>query len=231
MPENISFFAALAVGFFGGVHCVGMCGGIVGALTFGLPAETRERPLRLLPYLLAYNLARITSYTAAGAIAGTIGLLGLSLVPMQQAQLVLLGIAGVFMVLMGLYVGGWWFGLTRIERAGSRLWRFIEPVGRRLMPVRSPAQAFGLGLVWGWLPCGLVYSVLIWALSAGGPLAGALLMLGFGLGTLPNLLAMGAFAAQLAAFVRRQWVRRVAGGMVIAFGVYQLLVAGSRLSG
>ena len=231
MPENISFFAALAVGFFGGVHCVGMCGGIVGALTFGLPAETRERPLRLLPYLLAYNLARITSYTVAGAIAGTVGLLGLSLVPMQQAQLVLLGIAGLFMVMMGLYVGGWWFGLTRIERAGSRLWRFIEPVGRRLMPVRSPAQAFGLGLVWGWLPCGLVYSVLIWALSAGGPLAGALLMLGFGLGTLPNLLAMGAFAAQLSAFVRRQWVRRVAGGMVIAFGVYQLLIAGSRLSG
>ncbi|MCL7745137.1 sulfite exporter TauE/SafE family protein [Guyparkeria hydrothermalis] len=231
MPENISFFAALAVGFFGGVHCVGMCGGIVGALTFGLPAETRERPLRLLPYLLAYNLARITSYTMAGAIAGTVGLLGLSLVPMQQAQLVLLGIAGLFMVMMGLYVGGWWFGLTRIERAGSRLWRFIEPVGRRLMPVRSPAQAFGLGLVWGWLPCGLVYSVLIWALSAGGPLAGALLMLGFGLGTLPNLLAMGAFAAQLAAFVRRQWVRRVAGGMVIAFGVYQLSVAGARLAG
>ena len=231
MPENVSFLAALAVGFFGGVHCVGMCGGIVGALTFGLPAETRERPLRLLPYLLAYNIARITSYTVAGAIAGAIGLLGLSLVPMQQAQLVLLGVAGVFMVLMGLYVGGWWFGLTRIERAGSRLWRFIEPVGRRLMPVRSPAQAFGLGLVWGWLPCGLVYSVLIWALSAGGPLAGALLMLGFGLGTLPNLLAMGAFAAQLSAFVRRQWVRRVAGGMVIAFGVYQLGVAGMRLAG
>ena len=231
MPENISFFAALAVGFFGGVHCIGMCGGIVGALTFGLPAETRERPLRLLPYLLAYNIARITSYTAAGAIAGTVGLLGLSLVPMQNAQLVLLGIAGLFMVMMGLYVGGWWFGLTRIERAGSRLWRFIEPVGRRLMPVRSPAQAFGLGLVWGWLPCGLVYSVLIWALSAGGPLAGALLMLGFGLGTLPNLLAMGAFAAQLAAFVRRQWVRRIAGGMVVAFGIYQLLIAGARLSG
>lgn len=146
MPENVSFFAALAVGFFGGVHCVGMCGGIVGALTFGLPAETRERASRLFPYLLAYNLARITSYTVAGAIAGTVGLLGLSLVPMQQAQLVLLAIAGLFMVMMGLYVGGWWFGLTRIERFGSRLWRYIEPVGRRLMPVRSPGQASG----WGW---------------------------------------------------------------------------------
>ncbi len=231
MPENVSFLAALAVGFFGGVHCVGMCGGIVGALTFGLPPEKRERFGRLFPYLLAYNVARITSYTVAGAIAGTIGLLGLSLAPIKEAQIILLAVAGVFMILMGLYVGGWWFGLTRIERAGSRLWRFIEPVGRRLMPVKSPAQAFGLGLVWGWLPCGLVYSVLIWALSAGGPLEGALLMLGFGLGTLPNLLAMGAFAGQLAAFARRPWVRRVAGGMVIAFGLYQIGLAAFDLTG
>ncbi|MFO7582431.1 sulfite exporter TauE/SafE family protein [Guyparkeria sp.] len=231
MPENVSFFAAMAVGFFGGVHCVGMCGGIVGALTFGLPPEKRERFTSLFPYLAAYNIARITSYTIAGAIAGTIGLLGLSLAPIKDAQIVLLAIAGVFMILMGLYVGGWWFGLTRIERAGSRLWRFIEPVGRRLMPVKSPAQAFGLGLVWGWLPCGLVYSVLIWALSAGGPLAGALLMLGFGLGTLPNLLAMGAFAGQLAAFARKPWVRRVAGGMVIAFGLYQIGLAAFDLAG
>ncbi|MDG4868095.1 sulfite exporter TauE/SafE family protein [Guyparkeria sp. 1SP6A2] len=231
MPENISFLAALAVGFFGGVHCVGMCGGIVGALTFGLPVEKRERFARLFPYLLAYNLARITSYTLAGVIAGGIGLLGMSLVPMQNAQLLLLVIAGGFMILMGLYVGGWWFGLTRIERAGSRLWRFIEPVGRRLMPVTTPTQAFGLGLVWGWLPCGLVYSVLIWALSAGSPLQGGLLMLGFGLGTLPNLLAMGAFAGQLSAFVRRPWVRRFAGGMVIAFGVYQIGLAAFGLAG
>lgn len=226
MPSEAGFITALLVGFFGGVHCVGMCGGIVGALTFGLPEEKRARFVQLFPYLLAYNSARVISYTAAGAIAGLIGYAGLSLVPMQNAQVFLLIIAGVFMVLMGLYVGGWWFGLTRIERFGSRLWRFIEPVGRRLMPVQNPRQAFGLGLVWGWLPCGLVYSVLIWALASGNPATGALLMLGFGLGTMPNLLAMGAFAGQLSGFVQKPWVRRLAGGMVILFGLYQFYLAG-----
>ncbi|WP_322629494.1 sulfite exporter TauE/SafE family protein [Halothiobacillus sp.] len=225
MPNDMTFWAALLVGFFGGVHCIGMCGGIVGALTFGLPAEKRATARQLMPYLLAYNLARISSYTIAGAIAGLIGALGLSLIPLQHAQLYLLIIAGLFMILMGLYVGGWWFGLTRIERVGSRLWRYIEPFGRRLMPVRSPRQALLLGFVWGWLPCGLVYSVLIWALSAGSAAQGALLMLGFGLGTLPNLLLMGAFAAQLSAFTRQKWVRWVAGTAVTGFGAYTVGLA------
>lgn len=222
MPNDISFWAALLVGFFGGVHCIGMCGGIVGALTFGLPPEKRSKPGQLLPYLLAYNLARITSYTLAGALAGLIGMLGLSLIPVQHAQLFLLVFAGLFMVMMGLYVGGWWFGLTRVERFGARLWRYIEPIGRRLMPVRSPTQALALGFVWGWLPCGLVYSVLIWALASGGPAQGALLMLGFGLGTLPNLLLMGAFAAQLSNLVRKPWVRHLAGAAVLGFGLYTI---------
>lgn len=225
MPNDMTFWAALLVGFFGGVHCIGMCGGIVGALTFGLPAEKRATARQLMPYLLAYNLARISSYTLAGAIAGLIGALGLSLIPLQHAQLYLLIIAGLFMILMGLYVGGWWFGLTRIERVGSRLWRYIEPFGRRLMPVRSPRQALLLGFVWGWLPCGLVYSVLIWVLSAGSAAQGALLMLGFGLGTLPNLLLMGAFAAQLSAFTRQKWVRWVAGTAVTGFGAYTVALA------
>ncbi len=225
MPVDMSFFAALLVGFFGGVHCIGMCGGIVGALTFGLPDEERSRFSRLAPYLLAYNLARISSYVLAGALAGLIGSLGLSLVPLQHTQLILLVIAGGFMVLMGLYVGGWWFGLTRIERLGSRLWRWIEPIGRRFMPVKSPRQALMLGFVWGWLPCGLVYSVLIWALSAGSAAQGALLMLGFGLGTLPNLLAMGTFAAQLSALTRQKSVRWIAGTAVTGFGLYTIGLA------
>ncbi len=222
MPADMTFWAALLVGFFGGVHCIGMCGGIVGALTFGLPQEKRATPGQLMPYLLAYNLARVSSYVIAGAIAGLIGALGLSLIPMQHAQLYLLMVAGGFMVLMGLYVGGWWFGLTRIERIGSRLWRYIEPLGRRLMPVKNPKQALLLGFVWGWLPCGLVYSVLIWALSAGSAAKGAMLMLGFGLGTLPNLLLMGAFAAQLSALTRQKAVRWIAGAAVTGFGLYTI---------
>jgi len=126
------------------------------------------------------------------------------------------------MVMLGLYIGGWWMGLTRVEQAGSVLWRRIEPIGRRLMPVRSPGQAMALGFVWGWLPCGLVYSVLIWALSAGSAANGAWLLLGFGLGTLPNLILMGVFAAQVGQFMRQRWVKTVAGGSVVAFGLYTL---------
>ena len=75
-------------------------------------------------------------------------------------------VAGLFMVALGLYLGGWWFGLSRLEEAGGRIWRRIEPLGRRFLPVTTPYRAFALGLVWGWLPCGLVYSVLIWAMAA-----------------------------------------------------------------
>jgi sulfite exporter TauE/SafE len=137
----------------------------------------------------------------------------------------LLALAGVFMLLLGLYLAGWWSGLRRVEQAGGRLWRYIEPLGRRLLPVRSPGQALALGLVWGWLPCGLVYSVLIWALSAGGALQGAGLLLAFGLGTLPNLLLMGAAAGWLATQVRRPAVRQVAGALVSLFGLYTLAQA------
>jgi sulfite exporter TauE/SafE len=222
MLSDIGLLSALLVGFFGGVHCVGMCGGIVGALTFGLPESVRNRPAGAWPFHIAYNLGRITSYTLAGALAGGLGAGLLRLTELHQAQQVLQGLAALFMLALGLYLGGWWSGLVRVERLGGRLWRRLEPLGRRLLPVSSPPQSFTLGLVWGWLPCGLVYSVLIWSLSAGGALAGAQLMLAFGLGTLPNLLLMGALAARLGGFVRQPWPRRVAGGLVLVFAVVML---------
>jgi sulfite exporter TauE/SafE len=221
MPLDASFLAAFIVGFTGGVHCVGMCGGIVGALSFGVPDSVRGRPARFLPYLVAYNTGRVLSYTLAGALMGGLGLLAANLTLLHRGQMVLQVISALFMIALGLYLGGWWNGLARVEQAGTGVWRRLEPLGRRLVPVQRPAQAFGLGLVWGWLPCGLVYSVLIWALSAGGPAAGAMLLLGFGLGTLPNLFAMGLVAARMAAFTRKPWVRRVAGALVIAFGLLQ----------
>ncbi|MBK7542876.1 MAG: sulfite exporter TauE/SafE family protein [Candidatus Competibacteraceae bacterium] len=217
--------AAFLVGLTGGVHCFGMCGGIVGALTLGLP-PAREHPLLArLPYLLAYNGGRVTSYASAGALAGGAGAWVANLVVVHHAQLALQAVAGLFMILLGLYLAGWWTALGRLERAGGVLWRRIEPLGRRLLPVRTPIQALGIGLVWGWLPCGLVYSALVWALGAGGAGKGALLMLCFGLGTLPALLAMGAAAAGLAAFVRRPWVRQAAGILVVLFGLYKIGMA------
>ncbi|MGK0673742.1 MAG: sulfite exporter TauE/SafE family protein [Halothiobacillaceae bacterium] len=224
MPAEASFIAALLVGLLGGVHCVGMCGGIVGALTFGLPAEVRASPARVFPYLLAYNLARIGAYTLAGALMGGLGWLAMDLVAFHAAQQVLQVLAGLFMVMLGLYLAGWWAGLARVEQAGGVIWRRIEPFARRLLPVRSPRQALMLGFLWGWLPCGLVYSTLIWALASGHPAQGALLLLGFGLGTLPNLLLMGVFAAQLGRFLRKPLVRTLAGGAVALFGVYTALL-------
>lgn len=145
------------------------------------------------------------------------------LTSVHQAQLVLQLFAGLFMVALGLYLAGWWRGLARIERAGGVFWRRLEPLGRRFLPVTSPAQAFGVGLVWGWLPCGLVYSVLVWALASGSALDGALLLLSFGIGTLPTLLLMGVAAARIGRFVHRPWPRRIAGGLVMLFGVMMLM--------
>jgi sulfite exporter TauE/SafE len=223
-PEAGSLLGAFLVGLLGGVHCVGMCGGIVGALTLGLP-ESRRGGAGAVPFQLAYNIGRIASYTLAGALVGGLGLLLAGLLPVYLAQRVLQGLAALFMIALGLYLAGWWMGLRRVEQAGGSIWRRIEPLGRKLMPVHSPGQALVLGLIWGWLPCGLVYSVLIWAISAGGAIEGAGLMLAFGLGTLPNLLLMGATAAWLGRYVRKPAVRQLAGGLVVLFGVYLLAQA------
>lgn len=221
MPMEVSYLAAFLVGLLGGVHCVGMCGGIVGALALGLPQEVRASA-RMLPYLLAYNLARIASYTLAGALLGGVGYLAAHWSGLRHAQLGLQVLAALFMIALGLYLAGWWLGLARLEHAGSRVWRHLEPLGRRFLPVHTPRQAFLLGLLWGWLPCGLVYSVLVWSISRGDAIEGGLLMLSFGLGTLPTLLLMGVAATRLSAFVRHIWVRRMAGMLVMSFGLWTL---------
>ncbi len=214
--------SAFVVGLLGGVHCAGMCGGIVGALTLGLPEAVRQSFWRLAPFQVAYNLGRVSSYVLAGAVMGGLGMLLARMMPVYYAQRGLLAMAGIFMVLLGLYLGGWWFGLSRLEKMGGSLWRWIEPFARRLLPVRSTGQALALGVLWGWIPCGLVYSMLIWAVSAGSAAKGAALMLAFALGTLPNLLAMGLVAGGLARLLRKPWVRQLAGVTVILLGLYTL---------
>jgi sulfite exporter TauE/SafE len=216
---EINLLSAFLVGLLGGVHCVGMCGGIVGAISLGLPGQ------RQLPLLLAYNLGRIASYTLAGALMGALGFYFSGLLPVQNAQRLLLALAGVFMVLLGLYLGGWSRLLARIELAGGVVWRRLEPLGRGLLPVRVAWQALLLGALWGWLPCGLVYTALVWTVASGGAVEGGLLMLAFGLGTLPNLLLMGVAAARLQGWVRLPAVRRTAGALVVLFGLWQLYVA------
>jgi sulfite exporter TauE/SafE len=216
---DIDLLGAFVVGLLGGVHCAGMCGGIVGALSFGTEATRRW------PILLAYNVGRIGSYTLAGAIMGALGFFFSGLLPVQVAQQALLTVAAVFLVLMGLYLAGWSRWLVHVERAGGLLWRRIEPFGRRLLPVRTVGQGLLLGALWGWLPCGLVYSALVWTVASGGAAEGAALMLAFGLGTLPNLLLMGVAAAQINRWARHPVVRGLAGLLVIGFAVLLLVDA------
>ena len=222
MLAEVSLLTAFLVGLLGGVHCVGMCGGIVAALSLGV-SERERRGVARWRFLLAYNLGRIISYAFAGALLGGIGWLAANWSGLHQIQRYLQLIAALFMVALGLHLGGWWQGLVALERAGSVIWSKVEPLGRRFLPVRSPGRAFALGLVWGWLPCGLVYSVLVWSIASGDPFRGAAIMLGFGLGTLPNLLLMGAAAAGLAARVKESRTRHIAGLLVILFGVYALI--------
>jgi uncharacterized protein len=216
------YLTAFLVGLLGGVHCLSMCGGVVGSLTLGLDPRIRRDPWLMLPYQVTYNLARIAGYATAGALFGGLGALLLQLDAFQVMQRALYALAGIVMILLGLYLGGWWRLIAVVERAGAVLWRRLEPLGRRILPVRSLPQAAALGYLWAWIPCGLVYSVLITAVATGSVVDGALVMLAFGLGTLPNLLGIGFLAGAAARVSERAWVRQVAGLLVIGFGIHAL---------
>ncbi len=221
---ELSITTALVIGLLGSTHCLGMCGGIVASLDAGLHQDGGRRSVAHYAYHLAYNLGRITSYTIAGMVAGLIGAHAAKLA--MTVMLPVGGVvAGLFLIALGLYLSGWQAGLAMVERAGSYLWVRIEPLGRRFLPVKSPVQAFGLGLVWGWLPCGLVYTALALALMSGSPAGGAMLMLAFGLGTLPMLLAIGKMADLVNRLARNVTLRRVAGAAIIVFGAYTVAAA------
>ena len=222
MQGEITFLAALIVGFIGSTHCLGMCSGIAGTLAAATDRATGLPLLNRISYLLAYNLGRISSYVLAGFIAAGIGHLGFGLLPPPLAHSIALGISVVFLVALGFYLSGWVSFLPRLELLGGRLWRFIEPWGRRLLPVKSRFLAFTFGLVWGWLPCGLVYSALVWAAATANPVQGALFMLGFGLGTLPTVLCMGLTGQMLQRLRRHAGFRQAAGASLILFAAVMI---------
>lgn len=221
MPE-LSLLAAFLTGLLGGAHCVGMCGGIVAAMSLQAPGEASAGARRPALLHLAYNAGRVASYVSVGTLAGLLGsaaFLSDSLFPLQRGLYVL---AQVVLILLGLYLAGLNQSVLAIERLGGGLWRRVQPLLGRLLPIRGPGQALLAGAAWGWLPCGLVYSVLVSALASGGPGRGGLLMLAFGLGTLPNLLLMGWAAQSLRQFTRQVWLRRLAGLVVAGLGAWGL---------
>lgn len=216
MPELLPLLlSAFTLGLLGGGHCIGMCGGVMGALGMAIPADQQSRKLH---YLVIYNLGRILSYALAGFLFGLAGwAVGQSPVAMGMRVL-----AGLLLIAMGLYLAGWWFGLTRLEKLGQHIWRPIQKRAKGLMPLKKRRHALLLGALWGWLPCGLVYSTLIWSASQGNAQLSALLMFCFGLGTWPVLIASGFAAERLGQFLRNSKVRAVAGLLVILYGIWTL---------
>lgn len=218
---EFSLIAVLLVGLLGGVHCLGMCGSIVGIFTAQVPKDKAR-----WPFHLAYSGGRIASYATAGALVGSIGQAGLLMRDAVPVQHLLFALSSLMLIALGLYLAGVWGVVRRLEHLGGGLWKHLQPYTSRLLPVNTVPRALGLGALWGWLPCGLVYSVLLTALASGSAVQGALIMLVFGFGTLPNLLAIGLFWESIKGWVQSPRVRMLAGLLVMAFGVYGLSKVG-----
>jgi len=212
--------AAFVAGLAGGVHCAGMCGGIVGALGNSSGRQGTAPPVR---FLLAYNAGRITSYACAGALAGALGQAGLLTRAAPLLQPLMFALASLMLVVLGMYLAGAAPVMGRFEAAGAWLWRGISPWSRHLLPVTSLPRALGLGALWGWLPCGMVYAVLLTALALGNWWQGAAVLFAFGLGTLPNLLGIGLLWRRFSQLRSTGMPRMLAGGAVAAFGIYGLI--------
>ena len=205
--------SAFVLGLAGAGHCLGMCGGIAAALNLG--------GQRSLAVTLSYHSGRIMSYTLLG------GLLGLAAGSIDIAAwtIGLRYLAGLLLVGMGLYIGNWWRGMALLERAGARLWQPVQRLSSRWLPVRRWPQGFALGLCWGLMPCGLIYSSLAWAATAQDAAVSALMMFLFGLGTLPAMLATSLGADRLQGFLRRRGLKILIALLLIASGIWTLYFA------
>ena len=219
MTDPAILFTALSIGFFGSTHCLFMCGGIASALSFAIPLPQSQWKLAAYPIL--FGLGRISSYALAGAIFA--GLSSHFRIVMGDGSILLVrGLAGLMLVLMGLYVANWWRVLTHLETITGGIWKKISPLMDKLKPIDHLWKAFGIGALWGWLPCGLVYSALIWSSAADNATQGALAMLFFGLGTMPALFATGRFASAFQGLFQNAGYRQLAGFFIILFGLWTL---------
>ena len=211
---NVDWFAAFLMGLAGAGHCIMMCGGIAGAFA-GQVNKSK---------LFIYNLGRITSYTIAGiAIGAAVG----SIAALADQGLIGLRIVAAFiLVAFGLYLGQWWFGLRYLERLGQPLWHRLQPLAARFRQRHaSCASLFGAGMLWGRLPCGLVYSALSWAAISGSATHGGLYMAAFGLGTLPAMFAFGWLSHNLQQLLKSNGFRQLMGALMIVYGLWTFIIA------
>ena len=211
--------AALLAGLLGSAHCLGMCAGISGL--FGVSAEVRSLS-RQVPMAIAYNSGRVLTYALLGIIVATFGGALVEAKPTLARPILL--ITGAVIILIGLQVAFNWRLLNPIERMGAVLWQKLAPVAKYFVPVTNVPKAFGLGLLWGWLPCGLVYSVLLIAATSAQPLHGAATMIAFGVGTMPAMVMTGLGAAQLSSLMRRRGARLGLGLVIVALGILTIVM-------
>jgi sulfite exporter TauE/SafE len=221
-PQSLA--AAFILGLFSTVHCIGMCGGIIGALSLSLPDTIRKQRLPHLLFISLYNIGRILSYSFAGLVVGYIGAEAAAYTDMSGGPSILRYTGVVLMIAIGLYLAGWFPQLSKVERIGMPVWKLLEPIGRKMVPVNTMPKALMYGLVWGWLPCGMVYFVLVWALTSGSAAQGAMTMAAFGLGTLPSLLGAGLAFSSLKRFTQSRLNRQIVGLVVIAMAIGTLLM-------
>ncbi len=217
---NIDYFSAFIIGILGSGHCFGMCGGITSMLTSAISNNTHHSKTQLV---FSYNIGRILSYTFIGAIVGFSGSIAAKQIGMPLAALRV--VAALFLIFLGLYIGQWLMWINRIETLGKHLWQYISPYSKHFIPVNSPYKALALGALWGWLPCGLIYSMLTWSLASGSVINGALIMTFFGLGTLPALLAMSYGTLKIKSFITNVAFRKIMALSLILYGIYSLYIA------
>ncbi|MFJ1468279.1 sulfite exporter TauE/SafE family protein [Massilia orientalis] len=231
---NVALIPVFVVGLLGSVHCAGMCGGIVGALSVA-PSVGRVIPVRAatrrapVANVFAYNAGRIGSYMVAGGLAGGLAQGAQAFAKLPALQAGAYWLANLMLAALGLYLMDAWRGLARLEQGGRFVWRGVQPLLKKVGPLDRPARMFVAGGLWGWLPCGMVYSVLVTAMLSGSALHGALVMLAFGLGTLPMLLGLGLMGARLRGWLASPRVRLACGILVLGFGLLGLARAAGGL--
>ncbi len=205
--------AALLMGFFGSPHCLGMCGGLVTA--FGLSMKDVS-PTKRRALVATYHLGRLTSYALLGLVAGLIGVTVLA--PLLQGNSMPRILLGLVLVFVGVTMLGAPF-LTKLERFGMRFWQYLSPLRQKVFPLNTFPRALTAGLLWGFLPCGLVYGALLIAVVAHNPLSGAALMFVFGLGTIPMLVATHETVGWLRDKIGRFRLRQLNGAVMVLSGL------------
>ena len=207
--------AAFGAGLLGSAHCLGMCGGISGLFAAGVTVASIKTQL---PLAIAYNVGRVFSYALLGVTVALIGSTAVSAIPDLAGPVRLA--SGVLIIVVGLQVAFGWRLLAPVEKIGATIWNRLVPHAKGLIPANSVSKATGLGLIWGWLPCGLVYSALLLAATTADAISGGLVMVAFGLGTMPAMIATGLSATKLATFMSRN--RLGAGLLIVLLGIATL---------